>query len=710
VAWNRGSIDGLGFLGIVTVLIVLATIVSLRKHVVSVIGYLVALFISVFFSFDSLYGWINPPDQRTRESVIIAGSRIEGVITDVSKRIVEQADEKKTLVVSGRRWEEFKARTERVASAAERHREEIDRQILDRRNQARIRLETSLTSKEQLERQLGALEARRTTIEASIPQLQEKRRVLEPVVKEAQRLADEADAAAAQKRIERDEEARSGYGERKQGKGPDWRRRDAELAPLAAKASELKQKLAIPAKQLRDLEAQLEREIREQKENLAEIAKLKAQVGVEGSRVQESQAGTRESVQESGAADLTTAVKHLKADLVAFPNVPTADLLKRINDRCLQLLADMRSVAQVRVETENLDCGQGNLAEPAAKYFETLTGQAAFLKDCNENTIEAANTLKDRAAVDAAAARVSYTDDDRKRLFVQLTSLARRCLALSKLEAEKTKDLRAALDQLELAIDPEAKNRLAANAEAFRRGDVRAFVAGVMAAAMDALVLAAGIFGAAASTREVVRRPGTATPNETLRSIEAIVGADLDPHSDDPPEVRNCKVFLKYLEPLDADAGSQYRNQVNLDRVPAEDQAVVRQLMSAGPYSRQDSESPSLWRIDARLVADLYRAVRDWQERKVLFQAETTASRPWRSNLAERIFGQSVTRSAKRLDAEGPSNAELDAMLGLGPDTSGSSDRRQSAKSEKSKTPSNSRRMDDPADAVTGGAAKPVPR
>ncbi|MGH6814166.1 MAG: hypothetical protein ACREC6_00515, partial [Hyphomicrobiaceae bacterium] len=269
-----------------------------------------------------------------------------------------------------------------------------------------------------------------------------------------------------------------------------------------------------------------------------------------------------------------------------FKKEPNKETLALLIQACSRLSGQLRETDKNLAE---LKCGD-EYQTSATNYFELLEVRRTFEANCSAQEQQKAAELR---IYDKTKAREDLSDGERARVFQQLVKKGRECITLAShgTLSDTVKSVRSTIDGLELGVDPDAKNRLAQNAEAFERFDPTAFFAAIIAFAMDSLVLFAGIVGARAAVRPIAKRGGY-TPQEREEIARAVLASTLRPEPDDDDEIANSKTFLRNLtrENVPQD---DFTGRIDLDAVADEEeyQIVQKVMLTDQQYFKFDSSS-----------------------------------------------------------------------------------------------------------------------
>ncbi len=506
------------------------------KNSVLWVMFLACMVTSVFFSFDSLFSAIFPQSERVRASELRAQNQVAGIISDIgqtiSARQLTAAEE--LFVTEG--WNTYDAQLSTLARAAKESEGEVERYLnaqAEARNSAiasqheRIVSAQSgqaglATKKVTLTDELSRLKAERPTLAAEYA---EKKSDLDARAKEID--AKRVDAMAEDKGVE---------GTLKEGKGPIWRQRMAELGKLQDYLKVGEERVKDAKKRLDTVETRLAQIERELAAVDGDLAKLKGEEETAGQRIKMSEAST--TVDNGAPLDPSRMLPQFEQARVEFRQQPTSERLGDVQKVCSQILGAMiTATAETKKKVSGLDCDPKQATEAAASLFALNAGSLAFGSGCAGGDKLALNTSTD-----------------------QLFGFSRKCLSDSGLPSAETNGLRTKINLMELNRDDKA-HRFVVTVNAFQDGNRLAYLALAIAIAIDSLVFMSGLFGANA-----VRSPLSDVPSpkaRTAQQLEAIVENALLPDT-----FASASATLEAMRPISASHGFTQEVIVGYDEAP----------------------------------------------------------------------------------------------------------------------------------------------
>ena len=476
------------------------------KNSVLWVMFLACMITSVFFSFDSLFSAIFPQRERVRAAEVRAQNQVAGIIADIGQTIgnrqLTAAEE--LFVTEG--WTAYDTQLSSLAKAAKESEGDVERYLhsqAEARNSAiasqheRIVSAQSgqaglATKKVTLTDELSRLKAERPTLAAEYG---EKKADLDTRAKEID--AKRVDAMAEDKGVE---------GTLKEGKGPIWRQRMAELGKLQDYLKVGEERVKDAKKRLDTVETRLAQIERELAGVDGDLAKFKGEEETAGQRIKMSEAAA--TVDSGAILDPSRMLPQFEQTRVDFRQKPASERLGDVQKVCSQILGAMiTATADTKKKVQGLDCDPKQATEAASVLFALNTGSVAFQNNCAGGDKLAQNNSTD-----------------------QLFGFARKCLADSGLPSAETNDLRGKINLMELNRDDKA-HRFVVTVNAFQDGNRLAYLALAIAIAIDSLVFMSGLFGAYA-----VRSPLSDVPSpkaRTAQQLEAIIENALLPDTFD---------------------------------------------------------------------------------------------------------------------------------------------------------------------------------
>ena len=389
------------------------------------------------------------------------------------------------------------------------------------------------------ERSQTALLRKRDELEAELQRIEPSIGALEAELARAQASFDATRQAIAAKSIDASAEDGGVEGTLKPGKGPVWRQRMTEIDELQRRLAIVEEPRLKEAQRRRDASsARIVSLKRELATIVGEVAKYKGQIATAEHRVKAAQ-GEAVAAQ-GGRADPGRALADFERARAAFRRQPDAEKLAALQTLCGTLVGAMSATPATQEQVRGIDCDPKSAAEAAARLFALNAGLVAFRESCAGGA-----KLPQAASTDA------------------LLAFGRKCLQDSGLVSKEAADLGARLQAIEMNRDDKA-HRFVVTWNAFLDGNRLAYLALTLAIGIDALVFAAGLFGAAAARSPLSDLPGPKA--RSAEQLEAIVkgalGRDL---------LENAELVLAAMKPMRGDADS--RAEVELAPLRRRDRA-----------------------------------------------------------------------------------------------------------------------------------------
>jgi hypothetical protein len=587
----------------------------IAKNLVLWVMFIATMGASVFFSFDSHFNAIFPQEQRKRAAEIRTTSQIGGVVADVGaltqKRQIEEAE----ALFSSDGWRAYDAQLTALAHAAQNAQGEIERyfvqQMEERRkaiNQQQERIATAqsgqaglVTRKVSLTEELSRLKGERPALAAEYAEHKG----------ELSAKAKEIDA----KKVEALAEDRGVEGTLKQGKGPEYRARMAELATLQDQLKIRDERSNYAQKRLIAAEtriAQLERELSTLD---GDLAKLKGEAETAQARIRTTETATAD---EAGSRlDPARVLPAFERARAAFRQQPDTEHLAALQQQCTHLINAMSSAEATKDRVRSIDCDPKQAAEAAARVFALNAGLVAFQTRC---------------AGGDKLAQHKTTDG--------LLGFGRQCLQDSGLISADSTSIGARLAAIDMNRDDKA-HRFVVTWNAMLDGNRLAYLALILAIGVDALVFMSGLFGA-----QALRSPLSDVPSPKARSAEQLEAIVKNALGED--RLENADLVLSAMRPLGV--GGDNRSVVDLTHYDPETARRIRKVLVAGASIgavERDPTDPSSDRYFVRselfeylsVVANSARETdREYSNRSRLIQIIGVALEPDRQRSAETVL------------------------------------------------------------------------
>ena len=531
--------------------------------------FLACMATSVFFSFDSLFTSIFPQSERVRAAELRAQNQVAGIISDIEAVIAERnASEQQNLLQSDgwTAYEKNLAEIARVASSSQGALERyINEQIEDRRRAV----------KDQQERMASAQAGQAGLAQKKISLTEEKSRLAGErpglAAEYAEKKAD-LDAKGKEidaKRVEALAEDKGVEGTGKQGRGPVYRERMAELGMLQNAYKIAQERTKDAQKRLAAVETRLAAIDRELATIDGDLAKLKGEAETAEQRIQLAQDTAKGDVGQR--IDPSRLVPTFERSVAEFRERPSSEKLGSVQSICGDIYNALQQTPETKEQIAGLDCDPKRTSDAAANLWALQAGIQQFAATCSGGEKLTANKTAD-----------------------ELFGFARRCLQDSALPSQDTDTLRTKINHIELSRDDKA-HRFVVTWNAFNDGNRLAYLALAIAIAIDSLIFMSGLFGANA-----VRSPLSDVPTARARSasqLEATINAALGTHPHD-----TAWLTISALRPVTNFDG--FSAIAELDRLEKSVRDRVRNVLTAGAdigAVETVSHSPEVYRVRSEL-------------------------------------------------------------------------------------------------------------
>jgi hypothetical protein len=517
------------------------------KNSVLWVMFLASMASSVFFSFDSHFNAIFPAEQRKRAAEIRTTSQIGSVVSDIGaitqKRQIEEAE----ALFSTDGWKAYDKQLASLAQSAQGAQGEIEKffvqQMEDRRraiNQQQERITTAQSGQ-------AGLANKKISLVEELSRLKSERPGLAAEYAEHKAELDGKGKELDAKRVDALAEDRGVEGTLKQGKGPVYRQRMAEMATLQDQIKIKSERTKDAQKRLVTVETRIAQIERELSTVDGDLAKLKGEAETAEQRIKSTQAAnTEEEGKQLDPARVLPAFERARA---AFRQQPDTERLAGLQQQCTNLLGAMSSTQATKEQVRAIDCDPKQAAEAAARVFALNAGLVAFHNNCGGGD---------------KLARHETTD--------ALLGFGRKCLQDSGLISKDSQEIGARLSSIDMNRDDKA-HRFVVTWNAFLDGNRLAYLALILAIGVDSLVFMSGLFGANA-----LRSPLSDVPSPRARSahqLESIIEAALLP--DIFNKARLAREAMHPMEPVDG-----FTNVVRLNELDPESAGHVRDVLNAG--------------------------------------------------------------------------------------------------------------------------------
>ncbi len=489
--------------------------------------FLVCFFLSVFFSFNSLFNVIFVKERqqdaslgRVRDGATEAVNDVDQLLKGIRTRLVGE------LRDSGD-YTTWRADVLWIADAAQRTGPQLSDKVARQREEKQEQYERK-------EKDARVLAARKDNM---VDEIAAKRHRLEALdatppasnVEDLRQQVQELEVRISAKEAEMEAEA-GGIGVTgKAGKGPKWTALDKERRVLVNQWNGAKEEFEIRAQQTQGFEQRRQALAKD----LRETELLYENIDAEIERKQTEAEAAREELANFGSGGVGETVQALREYPNQFEASSDVTKLEQAEGLCTQLTDEMETLA---VDLEGKSCDRGPIMDKVAPIIAINHA----LADLDEQCLGAdAPSFHEKSLTEALAA-------------------ARHCLDLSKLPYRQVRDLREVLDRLEREEGPNA-SEFTKTLNALFAGEKDGMLALVLAVSMDLLVLFTGLIGA---------KSATATFATMVLQVDR----------DDDPEVATIKNLLRHLDPFDQKiGGSRYVAKIDLEDV---DDLYTRDLIA----------------------------------------------------------------------------------------------------------------------------------
>ncbi len=519
----------------------------MMKNAVLWVMLLASMSASVFFSFDSHFNAIFPADARKRAAEIRTTNQIGAALADIGalaqKRQLEETEN--LFNVDG--WKAYEKQLVALAQAAQGAQAEIEqyfvRKLEERRraiNQQQERIATSQSGQ-------AGMAVKKISLTEELSRLKAERPGL---AAEYAHHKSELDAKAREidgKRVEGMAEDRGVEGTLKQGKGPVYRQRLAELGTLQDQYKIKQERTKDAQKRVVAVETRIAQIERELPVLDGDLAKLKGEAETAEQRIKTAQsAGTDDEGARFDPARVLPAFERARA---AFRQQPDIDRLGALQQQCTNLVNAVASTPAAKDKARGIDCDPKQAADAAARVFALNAGLVAFQASCAGGDKVAKHTTTDA-----------------------LLAFGRGCLQDSGLISKDSADVGARLSAIDMNRDDKA-HRFVVTWNAFLDGNRLAYLALTLAIGVDALVFMSGLFGA-----QALRSPLSDVPSPKARSAEQLEAIIKNALGTD--RLENADLVLTAMRP--STAKSNYHAEIDLAHYSPGKAERIRKVMVAG--------------------------------------------------------------------------------------------------------------------------------
>ena len=488
----------------------------IARNVVLWVMFLACMGTSVFFSFDSFFSVIFPEEQRKRAADLRAQNQVSGILSDIGATIASRRVTEAARLFETAEWQHYDAQLSELTRRAQASSREIEAYFLQQLEQRRKAIAEQQERKATAQSGQAGLLTRKTALTEELARARGERPRL---AAEYARHKSELDAKAREvdeKRVEALAEERGVEGTGKQGRGPVYRQRMAELQRLQDEYGIKEERTKDAEKRLRDVEARIAQLERELATIDGDLAKLASEMEAADQLIRAAQETGGDGEAKLDPNHMLPLFAQARAD---FRQEPSAEKLATVEQLCSQIMAALASTPATEERARGIDCSPKQFHEAAAVVFGLNSGLKLFETEC---------------AGGSKLAHLQSADD--------LFGFARKCLADSGLPSADTEELRARINTAEINRDDKA-HRFVVTLNAFEDGNYLAYLSLAIAIGLDSLIFLAGLFGANA-----VRSPLSDIPTYKARSaqqLESIIETALIPH-----RLETARAVLDAMRPI----------------------------------------------------------------------------------------------------------------------------------------------------------------
>jgi hypothetical protein len=488
----------------------------IARNVVLWVMFLACMGTSVFFSFDSFFSVIFPEDQRKRAADLRAQNQVSGILSDIGATIASRRVTEAARLFETAEWQHYDAQLSELTRRAQASSREIEAYFLQQLEQRRKAIAEQQERKATAQSGQAGLLTRKTALTEELARARGERPRLAAEYAQHKSELDAKAREVDEKRVEALAEERGVEGTGKQGRGPVYRQRMAELQRLQDEYGIKEERTKDAEKRLRDVEARIAQLERELATIDGDLAKLASEMEAADQLIRAAQETGGDGEAKLDPNHMLPLFAQARAD---FRQEPSAEKLATVEQLCSQIMAALASTPATEERARGIDCSPKQFHEAAAVVFGLNSGLKLFETEC---------------AGGSKLAHLQSADD--------LFGFARKCLADSGLPSADTEELRARINTAEINRDDKA-HRFVVTLNAFEDGNYLAYLSLAIAIGLDSLIFLAGLFGANA-----VRSPLSDIPTYKARSaqqLESIIETALIPH-----RLETARAVLDAMRPI----------------------------------------------------------------------------------------------------------------------------------------------------------------
>jgi len=488
----------------------------IARNVVLWVMFLACMGTSVFFSFDSFFSVIFPEEQRKRAADLRAQNQVSGILSDIGATIASRRVTEAARLFETAEWQHYDAQLSELTRRAQASSREIEAYFLQQLEQRRKAIAEQQERKATAQSGQAGLLTRKTALTEELARARGERPRLAAEYAQHKSELDAKAREVDEKRVEALAEERGVEGTGKQGRGPVYRQRMAELQRLQDEYGIKEERTKDAEKRLRDVEARIAQLERELATIDGDLAKLASEMEAADQLIRAAQETGGDGEAKLDPNHMLPLFAQARAD---FRQEPSAEKLATVEQLCSQIMAALASTPATEERARGIDCSPKQFHEAAAVVFGLNSGLKLFETEC---------------AGGSKLAHLQSADD--------LFGFARKCLADSGLPSADTEELRARINTAEINRDDKA-HRFVVTLNAFEDGNYLAYLSLAIAIGLDSLIFLAGLFGANA-----VRSPLSDIPTYKARSaqqLESIIETALIPH-----RLETARAVLDAMRPI----------------------------------------------------------------------------------------------------------------------------------------------------------------
>ncbi len=533
----------------------------IAKNAVLWVMFLACAATSVFFSFDSLFSSIFPLDQRKRSADIRAQRQVAGVVNDIGALAARRQAEESELLFRAPGWAAYEKNLAGLSRASQGAEQEIEKYFVQKMESHRRAVAEQQERMSNAKSGQAGLTSRKGALSDEISRLKGERPALAADLAEKKTELENRNKNIDAKRVETMAEERGAEGTLKQGKGPVFRQRTAELEQLKDAIKIQEERVRDSQKRMSGADTRIAQLEREQAAVDGDLAKLKGEADTAEQRIAVAEQ-IKTGVEEGPKVDPARVRVAFERAHAEFRQDPTAERLSTLATQCTQLLTAMISTPATKDRVRSIDCDPKQAAEAAGRVFALNAGLVVYGRNCSGGA-----KLPKTGGVDA------------------MLEFGRQCLQDSGLPSQDAGDMAGKISNIDLNRDDKA-HRFVVTWNAFADGNRLAYLALSIAIAIDSLVFMSGLFGANAmrSPLTEIEHRGERTADQLEAMMDGIIGQTSDPRT-------TVNAILSALHPVHFSDG--FTSEIVLERHDPlfEDiQGVLNMARTIGAVRPQDQQ------------------------------------------------------------------------------------------------------------------------